>query len=195
MHSCMCCHSWRVFLTVWIFCRALASAELSGLVGEANYPPMCSYLPLVQLDISLDFWFYKVYSPTPWIFSFSGFSPVSILENLLRALLCSWWSFWLFRVLTFSEGDLKWSGELEGAFYATWYWWSILILLVVYLLSPGFLVHSSAIGWHCSCGIILVPWFPYDKGAPKFSEGLIRDFEWFTWGSLTYLLVNSSNDK
>ena len=100
-----------------------------------------------------------------------AFSDVSILENLLRALLCSWVSLWLFRVLTFSEGAPKWSGELEGTLWATWSLGYVIIFLAVSLLSSGCLVHLVAIVWQRSCGVILVPWGPSDKGDPRFFGG------------------------
>ena len=44
--------------------------------------------------------------------------------------------------------------------------------LAVSLLLPGCLIHSTDIVWRNSCGIVLAPWVPSDKGAPGFLEGL-----------------------
>ena len=60
------------------------------------------------------------------------------------------------------------SGELEGAFRATWSGSSAPIFVAVSLLSPGWIVPMSAIAWRRSCGIILVLCFPSEKGLQSF---------------------------
>ena len=67
--------------------------------------------------------------------------------------------------------------------------------MVVCLLSLVCFVHLDTIGWRRSYGIILVQWFPSDKGGPKFLEGLLLYYDQFSWESLTYLLFLSSLDK
>ena len=44
------------------------------------------------------FSFYRVHSPKPWIFNFSGFSAVFVLYNLSGAPLRSWGSFRMFHI-------------------------------------------------------------------------------------------------
>ena len=195
MHSCICCNGRRIFQTVCISCIALASIALLGLVGEADSPPICLHSPPAQLSLALGFYFYKVCSPTPWILALYGFSSVSIQYKLLRGLLCCLGYFWLFPVLTFFEGALKLSGELEGAFCTNLYWGYVLIFSAVSLSYTGWPIHSADIVWRHSCGIILVPGFPSDKGAPKFLEGLLCDCERCPWELLPYLLVSSSLEK
>ena len=68
-------------------------------------------------------------------------------------------------------------------------------LLVIYLFFPGCLVHLADIGWQSSCGIILVPWFPSDKGDLKFSEGLLFSCKLCPGKSSTCLLFSLSLDE
>ena len=79
-------------------------------------------------------------------------------------------------VITFSTlsspyHPLKWSEELDVYFCATWSWGSVLVFFAVSLLLLYCLVHSDAIFWMRSCGIILVPWFPSDTMGSKVSGG------------------------
>ena len=57
----------------YIYYLSLASVDLSGLVGEADSPPICLHSPLAQLALDLRFLFYKVRIPTPCIFAPPGF--------------------------------------------------------------------------------------------------------------------------
>ena len=59
MNLCMYSHGRRVFQTVCIYCLALTSVDLSGLVGEADYSPICLQSPLVHLALALGFFFTK----------------------------------------------------------------------------------------------------------------------------------------
>ena len=73
--------------------------------------------------------------------------------------------------LTFSEGYLKWSDEIDVSLRATWSWGYVPIFSEVSLLLMGCLVHSASIEWQISCWIILVSWFPSDKRVSKSFGG------------------------
>ena len=66
----------------------------SGLVNNAAPKPIKFTLPLAPMDSALGFLFFKVRSPTPWIFTPAGFSAVSDMENLSKDPLCSIGSHW-----------------------------------------------------------------------------------------------------
>ena len=117
------------------------------------------------------------------------------MDNILRAPLCSWGSFWLFHITMFFEGALKWSGEPEGALCANWSWGYVLILSEVSILYLVWLIHLVAIGYRSYCGIILIPWLPSDKGAPTFLEGLLHTFKRCPKKSSTWILFTFSLDK
>ena len=109
-----------------------------------------------------------MHSLTPWILSFSGFKYISIPDNLLKDPLCSWGFHLIVSYLTFLEGSPKLSSENEGALRANWYGGSNPIFLEVSLLSPGYLVHPTAIVWCNYFGIIIGPLVPFWKGIPIF---------------------------
>ena len=46
---------------------------LSGFVGNADSTPINSNRPLAQLSLAVEFYFYKLRSLTPCVFTFSGF--------------------------------------------------------------------------------------------------------------------------
>ena len=129
------------------------------------------------------FMFYKVCSPTPWIFYFSQFSDVSDLDTLrVSALLCN-------RCLVGHRSTLEGYHSIvlcfqrfqrgskvvwvtwRYCFHTTWFWVSIPILSAARLLSQGWLVHWYTIGWRSSCVIILIPHFPSDKRGSEILGG------------------------
>ena len=66
----------------------LSARPFSGLDGEAAPPTVNVTLPFWHgwyLPIGL--FIFTIYIPTPWVFSCAGFSAVSNLDSLLRALL------------------------------------------------------------------------------------------------------------
>ena len=139
--------------------------HFSGLVSKAAPPTVNSTRLLARMYLRPGiFIFYKVRSPTPWIFAFSGFSEVSILYNLSRAPLHSWVSFQLFHIYNIP----KWYHELEGSFHITWYLGSVPIFLEVYLVLMGRLFHPAPIIWWNSWGIFLGPLVHFFKGIQSF---------------------------
>ena len=86
----ICCHAYISFFlhgqcvsqTVCGIYIALASASLLWVGQQVGYSSRKFYLPSDASGLfPLDF-FYKVCSPTPWIFAFSGFSAMSDLDTL-----------------------------------------------------------------------------------------------------------------
>ena len=137
--------------------------------------------------------FYKLRSPTSWIFISLASHPCpiwavswgihSFLEspsNCLMSLMFSEPQNGLvnLRVHSARPGLIIHSNPLE-----------------VSLLSPGYLVHLGDIGWCQYCGVILVPWFPSDKGAPKFLEVLLCSCNRCTGKYYPCLLFVLSLDK
>ena len=161
MHSYMCCHGQHKIQMVCICCLVLTSAALSWLVGEADSPTIRLHSPLAQLALDLNF-FLKVCIPTHWIFDFSGFSAVSITDNILRALLCSGWYFRLFRVMTFFEG--VWSVQVNlralsvrlGIEVPSWSYWKSLSYLQVDVYISTLSVRGILVVSSCSCGSLLI---------------------------------------
>ena len=106
--------------------------------------------------------FLKVCIPTHWIFDFSGFSAVSITDNILRALLCSGWYFRLFRVMTFFEG--VWSVQVNlralsvrlGIEVPSWSYWKSLSYLQVDVYISTLSVRGILVVSSCSCGSLLI---------------------------------------
>ena len=146
MCLCMCCHGWRVFHTVCIFFLALAIASLVGLVGEADYPPICLHSPLAHQDLALRFYFTRCEVRHLGYFISLDYHMCTFRTTSLGVCSVLAGPFF-FNVLKFLEGSPKWSGKLEGTFCVTWSWESVLIFLVVSVLYPGCLIHLDAIGW------------------------------------------------
>ena len=138
------------------------------------------------------FYFYKVRSRTTYIFSFTGFSYLPILNSmrLVVTFVCMlYWCFpFDFFVPTFVEGAPKSPEELDGDFHATWSGCSVLIFLEVSdIFASGLFLQL-----HCPCRVIMVLFFSLCsllKGARKFLERMLRNYERCTNKYSTYLLV------
>ena len=102
------------------------------------------------------FRFYKVHSPKPWIFNFSGFSAVFVLNNLSRTPLNFWGFFRLFRLSKVFRGRSK------------VFWWNWGIFLLNLVLS----IRSDILG-----GLPLVSLLPR-----TFSRYWMAEFSWVRLG-------------
>ena len=84
----------RVSWTVWIFCLAISNMDIWGLVSKVYSTLMVILMCTSQLALELGFYFYKLHSPTAWIFAISGFSAMSYMDNFSRDPIRSWGSHW-----------------------------------------------------------------------------------------------------
>ena len=76
--------SWRVFQTVFIFCVALARIAILGVdkLDVLYSQRVTSYVYHIRyLPIGLFYFIFIRCSPTPWVFSFAGFSSVSNIDT------------------------------------------------------------------------------------------------------------------
>ena len=131
-----------------------------GLVGEESPPP-------INLPVFWHGWLLPVgFCSTRcvlqhlgyFIFLTSHLCTIQKISRGLRSAIVSPFGCFVFPAL--SEGAPKWYGEPEGDFHVIWSWWYVPIFLVVPLLYLGWNFYLEDIGWRCSCGIILVHWFP-----------------------------------
>ena len=121
------------------------------------------------------FLFYKVRSPTPWMFYFSGLSAMPDLRSLSRVPLRSWGSFWLFDSVVFI-GGFNVVGDVDFAFHARYPWGSVLFNSVF-----SSLVSRSPISFNCNVMRQSCLFFSLCEGAPKFLEGILRYCEEMSW--------------
>ena len=108
MHSCICYHRSTRPWTVCIFILHLSVRPFSGLVGEADSPPIVltpAFWRSCHLTNGL-FCFTR-YIPTPWIFSCAGFSAVYDMDSLSMDPFRSWGSLWWFHVSNVFGGGSK----------------------------------------------------------------------------------------
>ena len=139
----------------------------SGLVVEA-YPAPVNFIRLLLWLASRPGFFIinKVLIPTPCIFSFIGFSSVSIPGNILMFPL----HYWGFVFLVLWEGDPKWSERLGCNFRAIWTWGSVLILQAVSALVGRFIFPPTALSLH---SYYLDCHFSLDSSSKRVSKVLV----------------------
>ena len=103
--------------------------------------------------------FCKVHSPTPWVFYFAGFSAMSDLGSLSRAILRSWGSFRWFNVYDIFGGGSEMVCWACDHFGASWFAWStdligglrslrrvaVFLAALVWGRSWGILVHCCSL--------------------------------------------------
>ena len=184
-----------------LFYLVLASAALLGIGWKGGssthkfYPPsgaagFCpGILSFTRWVVRLLEYFLLLYSNTfpirtPWWLA------LSCTLSFLWVPIWFWGvSLLLFRLSNVFRGGSKVVWELDAWFRAAWSWGSVLVLLVVFLLSLGYLVHLATIGWRSSFEITLVLWLPSDTKDSKFLEVIIHDCGLCPWGLLPYLLV------
>ena len=135
------------------------------------------------------FLFYKVRSPTPWMFYFSGLSAMPDLRSLSIVPLRSWGSFWLFDSVVFI-GGFNVVGDVDFDFHARYTWGSVLFNSVFHLLFPGLLYPSTAM----SCGSI-VSFFPFVKGLQSYWRGYFVIAKQYPGKYSTYLLLSLYCDE
>ena len=101
--------------------------------------------------------FYKVHITTPCIFSSAGFSSVSYLESLLRALLRSWGSFGCPMSPTLLEGVTKLPVDFPNCLQAIWLVCTVWSPQESPVLSPGFdhlTAFLAALLWDPACNSV-----------------------------------------
>ena len=73
-----------------------------------------------------------------------------------------------FLCLAFSEGGPKLSDELDCDLCASWPGCYIPIFPTVSNIIAGLIIRSTALSLWRSCGIVLIPWFPYESSSKVF---------------------------
>ena len=141
------------------FILRLSARTFKGLVRKADSPLLSFLSQLARLTSShwCIFLFYKVRCPTPWT---SG--------KIFGATICSWWPPSIVLSPTFLDGAPKLSYELDCTFRGIWLGSFLPIFPVVYALVSRFIIHMIALYLRRSCGIVLIPWFPFERGSKVF---------------------------
>ena len=182
MHSCTCNHrSTRLSDGLHIY-PAPVSMTLFGVGWRGDFSSHKIYTRLLERLASANKWDYfnKVCSKTPWPFkNLVGSSPFLGVPLQLFCVLNFRRKLQSCR-RTWCQLSYKMVGLLRP------------ILLSFFDIISGSMMHSTALLWRRLW--TLVPWFPCVTGAPKFSEGLLRNYEWCIRKYLTWLLVLSSRD-
>ena len=133
-------------------------------------------------------------SATPWIFDFLASQPCPFGKIQRDPLLYPRFHL-IFSSLEFLNGDPKLLEDPDWDFRSIWPWCYVSIFLEVSVLVSGLLVPPTELSLHQSCGIILCPLVPFQKGYPSFSEGLLCHCNKFPVKSPPCLLLTSLFNK
>ena len=141
----------------------------------------------------IEFCFKRCISP-PWVFSCAGFSCVSDLDNLLRVPLRSWGSFGFSTSSMFLEGVPKFLAFFFQSFPRELACLSCPVSLGIFAIFSGSLTVWLLACQHFFCYICCLKVLNFLGGSPNFSEGLLRNCEWYPGKSDPCLLFPLSCD-